>query len=113
MTIQDRIDSLGGLHDAIIMSLAWSADDRRLRVAVDDVNSNTFGLPEYPGPIGATFVFSGVTRLEVNADLASQGMMVYEWTMSRKGPGTHVSRIALSPGGEVIVECRSIEIAGD
>jgi hypothetical protein len=60
ITIQDRIESLGGLHNAVIASLTWSAEDRSLRIAVNDINSNIFGLPEYPGPSGATFVSSGV-----------------------------------------------------
>ena len=96
MTIQDRIESLGGLHDAIILSLAWSAGDRRLRIAVDNVNSNTYGLPEYPGPRSATLVFSEVTNLEVNANLTVAGLMVYDWTIERKEPDTYASSLSLS-----------------
>jgi hypothetical protein len=112
MTIQNRIESLGGLHDATIISLAWSAEDRRLLIEIDDINSNTNGLPEYPGPIRATFVFSEVTLLELKADLAEDGLMVYEWKMSRKGPDRQASSISLTPGGELAIECRSVEITG-
>ena len=110
MTIQDRIESLGGLHDAIILSLAWSAEDRRLRIVVDNVNSNTFGLPEDPGPRSATLVFSEVTHLDVNANLTVAGLMVYDWTITSKGPDTYASSLMLSPGGKLTIECRSIEI---
>ena len=110
MTIQDRIESLGGLHDAIILSLAWSAGDRRLRIAVDNVNSNTYGLPEYPGPRSATLVFSEVTHLEVNANLTVAGLMVYDWTIERTGSDTYASSLSLSPGGKMTIECQSIEI---
>ena len=82
MTIQDRIESLGGLHDAIILSLAWSAEERRLGIAVDDINSNINGLPEYLGARSATLVFSEVTHLDVNANLTVAGLMVYDWTIT-------------------------------
>jgi|688.fasta_scaffold115087_2 hypothetical protein len=110
MTIQDRIESLGGLHDAIILSLAWSAEERCLRIVVDDINSNTFGLPEDPGPRSATLVFSEVTCLDVNANLTVAGLMVYDWTITSKGPDTYASSLMLSPGGKLTIECRSIEI---
>ena len=112
MTIKDRVESLGGLHDAVILSLVWNAQDRRLEIAVDDINSNTNGLPEYQGPVSAMLQFSEVSRFEVNANLAEVGLMVYEWTISRKGPDILASTISLSPGGELTIECRSIEIAG-
>ena len=110
MTIQDRIESLGGLHDAIIASLAWSAEERRLRIVVDNVNSNSFGLPEYPGPRGATLIFSEVTHLDVNANLTVGGLMVYDWTIARQEPTTYASSLMLSPGGQLTIVCRSIEI---
>ena len=110
MTIQDRIESLGGLYDAIILSLAWSAEERRLRIVVDNVNSNTFGLPEYPGPRSATLVFSEVTHLDVNANLTVAGLMVYDLAIERKGPDTYASSLMLSPGGKLTIECGSIEI---
>jgi hypothetical protein len=110
VTIQDRIESLGGLHDAIILSLAWSAEERGLRIVVDDINSNTHGLPENPGPRGATLIFSEVTHLEVNANLTVGGLMVYDLAIERKGPDTYASSLSLSPGGQLTIECRSIEI---
>ena len=110
MTIQDRIESLGGLHDAIILSLAWSAEERRLGIAVDDINSNTNGLPEYLGPRSATLVFSEVTHLEVNANLTVGGLMVYDLAIERTGPDAYASSLMLSPGGKLTIECRSIEI---
>ncbi len=110
MTIQDRIESLGGLHDAIILSLAWSAEERRLGIAVDDINSNINGLPEYLGARSATLVFSEVTHLDVNANLTVAGLMVYDWTITSKGPDTYASSLMLSPGGKLTIECRSIEI---
>jgi hypothetical protein len=110
MTIQDRIESLGGLHDAIILSLAWSAEERCLRIVVDDINSNTNGLPEYPGALGATLIFSEVTQLEVNANLTVGGLMVYDWTIARQEPTTYASSLMLSPGGKLTIECQSIEI---
>jgi hypothetical protein len=110
MTIQDRIESLGGLHDAIILSLAWSAEERRLRIVVDDINSNTNGRPEYPGPRGATLIFSEVTHLDVNANLTEGGLMVYDWTIARPEPDTYASSLSLSPGGKLTIECQSLEI---
>lgn len=110
MTIQGRIELLGGLHDAIILSLAWSAEERRLRIVVDDINSNANGLAEYPGPRIATLVFSEVTYLDVNANLTVAGLMVYDWTNASREPDTYASSLMLSPGGKLTIECRSIEI---
>ena len=113
MNVEDRIKSLGSLHDTIITSIIWSAEKRRLIIEIDDLNTNTDGLPEYPGPIKGTFVFSEVTVLELTVDLAVDGLMVYDWTMSRKGPDTQSTSISLSPGGQMIIDCLSVEIAGD
>lgn len=110
MAIQSQIESLGGLHDARVMSLAWNAEDRTFSLVVDDINANTSGLPEYPGRSMATLVFSGVTLLQAEADLALDGLMIFEWIIARKEPEGFCSSISLSPGGRLAIECRHIDI---
>lgn len=110
MSIQSQVESLGGLHDAMVMSLTWNAEKRTLSVVVDDINANTSGLPEYPGRSMATFVFSGVTLLHAEVDLALDGLMIFEWIISRKEPDGYCSSISFSPDGRLAIECRHIDI---
>ena len=110
MSIQSRIKSLGGLHDARVTSLAWHPDDRTLLMVVDDINANTNGLPEYPGKTEATLVFSEVTLLHIEADLACDGLLIFDWIISRKEPDGYSSSVVLSPGGRLAIECRKIAV---
>lgn len=110
MSIQSKMEALGGLHDAMVMSLAWSAEDRALSIVVDDINANTRGFPEYPGRSTAKFVLSGVTLLEAQAELGLDGLTIFEWIISEKGPDGYRSSISLSPGGRLVIECGRIDI---
>ena len=110
MSIQSRIQSLGGLHDARVMSLAWHPYDRTLLIVVDDINANTNGLPEYPGKTEATLVFSEVTLLRIDADLACDGLLIFDWIISRNEPDVYSSSMVLSPGGRLAIECRHIVV---
>lgn len=110
MSIEKKIESLGGLHDSMVMAVDWNAEARTLRIVVDDINANTRGLPEHPGPARATLVFSEVRLLHADADLASAGLRIFEWVISRSEPDGFCSSIALSPGGRLAIECRQIAI---
>lgn len=110
ISLQCLVESLGGLHDARAIAIEWSADDRRVRIVVDDIYANNRGLPEYPGPMQATVIFSDTSRLNVEAELALDGLSIYEWTISRKDPDSFSSVITFSPGGKVALECREIDI---
>lgn len=111
MTLERRIASLGGLHDAMVTAIEWQPADRRLRIVVDDVHANQRDLPGDPGREGATVTFSGVTRLAVSADLAVEGLTIFEWTVGRPAPDVYASQIAFAPGGRMEIDCREIDIA--
>lgn len=110
ISLQRFVESLGGLHDARVLVLEWSAVDRRLRIVVSDIYANSLGLPEYSGPTQATVVFSDTSRLEVEADFTLDGLSIFDWIMSRKDRDTISSVITFAPGGKLTVECRSIDI---
>jgi hypothetical protein len=110
ISLQRLVESLGGLHDARVIAIEWSAEDRRLRIVVDDIYANNRGLPEYLGPMQATVMFSDASRLSVEAELTLDGLSIYDWTISRKAPDNFSSVIAFSPGGKVALECRAIDI---
>jgi hypothetical protein len=112
MSIQSQVESLGGLHDSRLIAIDWSAEERRLRLVVDDLHANTWGYPGYPGPTRATVTFSEISRLDVAADLTLEGLSIFEWSLSLEAQGLFSSVIGLAPGGRVSIVCRSIEIDG-
>jgi hypothetical protein len=85
ISIQRRVESLGGLHDSRLIAIDWSAEARRLRIVVDDLHANTRGHPGYPGPTQATVTFSEVSRLDVAAELTLEGLSIFEWSISLEG----------------------------
>lgn len=111
MSLERRVASLGGLHDARVTAIDWSPAERRLRIVVDDINANTRDLPGYRGESEATLTFSGVTRFAIAADLTVEGLAIGEWTVSRPGPDSYASFVALSPGGRLTIECREVDVA--
>jgi hypothetical protein len=60
---------LGGLHDAHLSDFLWFPDKDELQVLVDDINTNTLGLPSYPGLTPAALVFRGVSNFGHEAHL--------------------------------------------
>jgi hypothetical protein len=108
-TIPQLIGSLGGLHDAALQKLTWHAAESCLEIEIDDLHANFSGLPEYQGPTKATFVFSEVTRLHLEADLTISGLALYDWTFGERRTAQFALEISFSPAGKVTIECGRIE----
>ena len=110
MSIPRRVESLGGLHDARRIAIDWRAEERRLRLVVDDLHANTRRHPGSPGPTPATVTFAEVSHLDVAADLTLEGLTIFEWSISLEAQGSFSSVIGLAPGGRVSIECRSASV---
>jgi hypothetical protein len=104
------IRSLGGLHDAEIISLSWTPGQAEIRMSVDDINSNFDGLPEYEGLVPGVFVFSGVTDVGWAVDRPDPRMKIYDWDVVPITGGTR-SEIKISPSGQLIIQCAAIVLA--
>jgi hypothetical protein len=104
------IESLGGLHDAEVVSLVWMPAQAEIRMSVEDINANFDGLPEYGGPTPAAFVFSGVTDVEWAVDRPDPRLKIYDWDIVPIAGG-YRSEVRISPSGKLVIQCADIERA--
>jgi hypothetical protein len=107
MDIVQLIEALGGLHDAEIVSLIWMPGKAEALMSFDDINSNLEGLPEYQGPIAASFIFSGVAGVEWTVDRPDRRLKIFEWNVQPNADGFR-SEIRISPSGRLIIQCADI-----
>lgn len=106
----DFFAGLGRLHDARIETLQWSQAERRLSVAIDDLQSNSLDLPGYSGPQPAVLVFVGVRSIALGVDPVTTHMSIFGVTVKdASSPGVIEVEIALSPGGKLRVECEAVD----
>ena len=68
---------LGGLHDALLVSIDWQLQSKTLEFVFDDLYANFGGLPEYPGRHMAAIKLEGVSRVDFNVD-ATERLKVFE-----------------------------------
>jgi hypothetical protein len=97
------IKSLGGLHDAEIVSLAWTPTKTEIVMSVKDINAGLDGTEPTP----AVFIFSGVTDIEWAVDRPDHRLKIYDWDVFPI-VGGHRSEIKISPSGHLIVQCAAI-----
>ena len=58
--------ALGGLHDSMLRLLQWRPETRCLGLGIDDLYSNFFQLPEYPGALEARLIASELLDLRID-----------------------------------------------
>lgn len=73
----DFLLSLGGLHDAIVVSIDWQIESNTLELTFDDLYANFRGLPEYPGRHRGSIQFQGVSQVDFGVD-SSEKLKVFE-----------------------------------
>ena len=105
------IKSLGDLHDGNVLGLQWLPEECRFELAIEDIYANFRSFPEYKGPVRAKFVFSNVSNLNINVSLSETGILLYEWTVQKRGPQDYSSELRFSPAGIILVSCALIECA--
>jgi len=104
------IESLGGLHDAEVVSLVWMPAHAEIRMSVADINANSKGLPEYEGPVSAVFIFSGVADVEWMVDRPDPRLKIYDWDIRPIAVG-YRSEVKISPSGKLVIQCAAIKRA--
>lgn len=100
---------LGNLHDAIVTQVTWSPVQREIAIVVDDLYANFVGLPEYPGPQGATLIMAGVSRMQsdVTSDRFRSRILDLEIEQTHSGVQIRVS-VKFDSSGSLSIECCSI-----
>lgn len=101
---------LGGLHDARVERVVWAPERRRLELSVDDLNSNSAGLPEYVGVRPATIALVAVVRLSLEIDPTETYLNIYEIDLQRNPDGQWDVELTCWPGGRIVTTCGSIEV---
>jgi len=67
---EEFFSKLGWLHDTELLSLEWKVINRDLVIEVEDLYSNFYQFPEYPGKLEARLIASELLTLEF--DLITQ-----------------------------------------
>lgn len=100
------IRSLGGLHDAEIVSLSWVPSKAEIQMSVEDINANF----DDKGPTPGVFTFSGVTDVEWMVDRPDPRLKIYDWDVVPISAG-HRSEIKISPSGRLVIQCATVVLA--
>lgn len=61
--------ALGGLHDSDVVAIELDIAQGELAMQIDDLYSNFFQLPEYPGLQGARLIAVGIKSLKISVSL--------------------------------------------
>jgi len=106
---KDYFDNLGNLHDARIEYVGWLPREKKLSIAIDDMNSNFLDLPEYEGLEPAMLVFLNVEHVVFDIEKTDEHLNVYEFNVETKPSHIEVN-LKYWPSGKLIVNCKSIEL---
>lgn len=104
----------GGLHDARIRQILWDASERRISVAVGDLNASALGLPEYTGAEPGTLVFRDVDNLAFGCDaLVNDIQRVYDVEIEEGEGRKDRCTLLISPGGRLTFRFSSVALVVD
>ncbi|MDD2742195.1 MAG: hypothetical protein PHV02_07970 [Rhodocyclaceae bacterium] len=100
------LNALGGLHDAVVVSIDWKINVSTLEIAFDDLYANFRGLPEYPGRKTGSILFRGVgcAAIELRSD---ERLRVFEILPVKDSSDEVVARF--SPSGRITVRFEAVE----
>jgi hypothetical protein len=112
LNIIELIDSLGGLHDAVLLQVLWVPQTASLELQIEDLHANSLGFSDYRGPTEGSVKFSSVTKLAVDVEFSVEGLMIYELKTERQEDNSYLSKIAFSPHGSILIESQEVEIKG-
>ncbi|MDR6536736.1 hypothetical protein [Variovorax soli] len=101
----------GGLHDARIRQIAWDAPARSISIQVDDLNANSFGLPEHTGAEPGTLVFHAAEDLAFSCDAFLHDVQrVYDLEIEETSGGKYRCTLVIAPGGRLSFTFSSVEL---
>ncbi len=102
--------ALGGMHDARF-HVRVNPSDKILMIDVDDINSNSLDLPEYPGKQKSTFTFSKATNICMDDEIEdSKNCRIYDIEIkSKKNSCASTLTMSISPGGRLVFDFSTIQ----
>lgn len=100
---------LGGLHDARIEGIAWFPKDQRMSIAINDLNRNFLGLPEYEGLVPANLVLREVRQVVFDIEQSENVLNIYDTVVDPIQTNLNIM-ISLWPSGRIEIICNTIEI---
>lgn len=104
----------GGLHDARIRQIGWSAPARTISLEVGDLNANALGLPEYKGAEPGTLVFHEAEGLTFGCDaFVNDVQRVYDVEIEESAGGKYRCSLLISPAGRLTFGFSSVALVPD
>jgi hypothetical protein len=105
-TLPDFLNSLGGLHDATVVSVEWQVESKVLEFRFDDLYANFRDMDEYPGRRKGLIRLLGVSEVLIDIESDEQPR-VFEFLPDEQQPDMVVLR--LSPAGRVTAKYLTAE----
>lgn len=103
ITLKEFLESMGGLHDAVVAELVWRPEGKLLRLEIQDICSNFEGLPEYPGATPAVIELRNVAQVHFDIDTAEQRLNIHDFNVEIDNAGSYRSLISFWPAGRITV----------
>jgi hypothetical protein len=105
----NHLERLGHLHDSRVPRIILDTDECRLRLDIDDIYSNSLGLPEYRGPESRSIVLDGVSELTIQMRSGTKCLSIYEFVVTPEGSSEGgLAEIRFAPGGIIKAKfCRA------
>ena len=104
----------GGLHDARIRQIGWSAPSRTISIEIADLNANALGLPEYMGAEPGTLIFHDAENLLLGCDaFVNDVQRVYDLEIEEREGGRYRCVLLISPGGRLAFGFSSVTLVED
>lgn len=105
-TLSEFLNALGGLHDAIVVSIDWQVEKRTLEFAFDDLYANFRGMPEYPGRRTGLVRLQGVSEVSIDVE-SRERLRVFELLPDEQQPDVVVAKF--SPSGRITLKYTSAD----
>ncbi|RED49055.1 hypothetical protein [Aestuariispira insulae] len=99
----------GGVHSASITAFAWEPGQARLKISLDDLDSDFIGIPGYAGERPVDLVFEEVSGLECDRE-DFRDLVVHDLEIipGRKQFALHM---VCEPDGHLRWHCRRVSLA--
>lgn len=104
----DFFSSLGGLHDADVNLLEWDTTRAELIISIDDLYSNFFQTPEYPGKLSVRLKAIGLSALKVEATQGKYPVRILNFKVSQTSSDLPLSVAIIFGEGKIEFECQGI-----
>ena len=105
-SLADFLNAMGGLHDAVVVSIDWQIEAHTLEFTFDDLYANFRGLPEYPGRQRGSILLRDVSRVVVEVD-SEERLRVFEILPVEDRADEVVAKF--SPSGRITVRFAAAE----